>query len=176
MSVDPKNATVKALNLDPVTVKIEDVFDSTEVKEFTKKDGTKGEIKLPYRIRIIAKKEGVVSEEDTQSAVNTNDWSKKFYTKDGYVNYTRNQTLLAVIEILRKMEHKVAVELDEKGEFNINDLKNVKFEAILHTGDAGNWINWVLTFKHHGIPVPQSDTKPEAKEEETEVDEDSLPF
>lgn len=136
-------------------VRIDDVFDSPE--SITLPSGDK--IEKPYRIRILDSKGEIVSDISTKKNLSAKNWEKKFYTnKSGYIAYTKDETLLAVIKVLTAMKHPLIKKLNEEGEFNINDLKNVTFEAVLTGGSEAKfrWVNWVETFKHHNISVPEA--------------------
>ena len=166
MAVPKDIATVKASGLETEKVKIEGVFPSNEEpQEFKRADGSTFKIERPYKIRIVDASGEIVSEDISTKSVSTPQWEKKFYEKDGYWNYTRGEVLLAVMQILRETKHKIAVELEEKGEFNVNDLEGVEFDAVLAGNDGKKWINWVLTFAHYHIWVPERAKNSEVKEE-----------
>lgn len=168
MAVPKDMATVKASSLETEKVKIEGVFPSNEEpQEFTRGDGSTFTVERPYRIRIVDMQGNIVSEDVSTKTVSTPKWDKKFYQKDEYWNYTRGEVLLAVMQVLRQMNRKIAKECDEEGEFNINDLEGVEFDAVVGQGDGSNrWINWVLTFVHHGVWTPERTKSPEVKAEQ----------
>lgn len=147
---------VKATSFETEEVKIEDVFESTEVDKFTDSEGKEVEVAKPFRIRIVDAKGDILSDDSTRKTLAAKNWLKKFYkNKEGYWNFTRNENLLAIMEILKAKNHKIAKELEEKGEFNINDLKGVKFDAVVGGNDVSRWISWVQTFMANGVEVPE---------------------
>ena len=178
MSVPESKAIVKAATMETEQVKVVDVFESDKKKEFTKKNGEKGEILLPYRIRIEDSKGEIVSEEESTAALYTNKWLKKFYKgKTDYWNYTRNETLIAILEILRAKKHNLIDEIKEKGELNINHLRGVTFDAVLSKYENRKFINWVQTFFVNGVQVPeQEDNTPQVEKALAEHDPYDLPF
>lgn len=172
-------ATVRASALEAEKVKVEGVFPSNEEpQEFKRADGSTFKIERPYRIRIVDSAGEIVSEDISTRSVSTPQWDKKFYEKDGYWNYTRGEVLLAIMQILRQTKHKIAVELEEKGEFSVNDLEGIEFEAVLTGNGDKKWINWVLTFQHHGVWVPERSKEVTSVKQETpvtaEVDNSSM--
>lgn len=164
MAVSAKNAIIKANSIETQKVKIEDVFESTDVDKITV-NGEDREIPKPFRIRIVDSKGEVLFDDSTRSTLNTPNWDKKFYeNKSGYLTFTRGHTLLAIIQILRALNHPIAKKLDSDGELNINALKGVEFEAAIGTGEGSKFINWVQTFKANGVPTPEETKKEEKKE------------
>lgn len=150
-----------------VTAKITGVYESDKVEE---RGGYTFE--YPFRIRIEDGEGNILSDEETSSTLNTMNWSKKFYEKDRYINYTRYETLLAIMTILRAKPELDKQKLVESDEFDINKIVGYEFEVV--TGDNGTFINWYRTLQYHGIEVPQAN---ESKEVETISDtNDTLPF
>lgn len=184
--VDPKKSIIKYLEEpEAEPVKIELVAESNK----TKKIGQK-EVALPYRIRIINKNKDIVAENETLPYLTTNNWTKKFFInkKTGYVSFSYDSNLLAILEILRATKNKIVLDSEAAGEFNINNLEGVKFNAVIASYDGGKFIDWVKTFQINGVRVP---TKAElggsekttevkdidnSKEVESIIDPNDLPF
>lgn len=174
MSVDKEKSFIKYLDT-PETekVKIEGVFESIKTKQIGDR-----EILLPYRIRIVDNKGKIVSEDETLPTLYAKDWSKKFYlNKKGYIAFTRDHNLLAIVEILRAKKNDIIVKAAIDSKFNINDLEGVEFEAVVSEYEENRFIDWIGTFRVNGVEVPDLKTKTEDKvEPETTVDPNDLPF
>lgn len=137
-------------------LKVKDIFSCDDFKEFSKPDGSIGKIEYPYRIQIVEGKR-TVSNEPTTASLYAKDWMKKFYkatTGSGneLVAYTRNHTLLALIEI---MKAKNGLKIESGSMFNLNSIVGYEFEGVLvELKDRDPFIDWVSTFEHNGIKVP----------------------
>lgn len=143
----------------PYVLKVKDIFSCDEYKEFTNSKGEQSKIEFPYRIKIVEGKR-TVSDEPTTATMFAKDWRKKFYkaeTSSGneLVAYTRNHTLLAIIELMKKTK---GLKLEKGESFNLKNIEGFEFEGFLvELKDKDPFIDWPSTFEHNGIEVPQLD-------------------
>lgn len=178
-----KHSKVKIGGFTPMKVVVEDITDCEEVKEITKKNGEKAEIKFPFMVKIVTVKgKKTVLEEPSTSFLRTKDWSKKFYgaeytdsNGDTQVNhrFTQNHALLAISAIF---EGKEKADFNKIKEFDVNEFIGFEFEAkVVELEDGHAFIDWAQTFTLYNITLPFSDKK-ESQTEGTEDIDDEIPI
>jgi len=133
------------------TVKVEDINACEEEDDF-------GHFKIqyPYEITLVDSKGKVVLKEKTQKALFAKEWDKKFYVKtsnsgNDFPAFTRYMSLLALAEVKKAMTKE-----DLPPKLNLNNLVGFEFEAVVvRTDKMDPFIDWVGTFQHHQVRVPQ---------------------
>lgn len=170
-----KNSIIKPRELDIRKIEIRDVSDSHEQKDI----GNGKVIEFPYLLELVTfndnNKEVSLTVDPSQSVLEPKEWSKKFYTnKDGYTAFTRNHELTAVYQILKNKDQ---LDISEEG-FDVNSLIGKFFEGVVVINDNYKFVDWIDTFKHNDINVPDLNSK-KTNQEETEeesIDPNDLPF
>jgi hypothetical protein len=148
-----KNGKV-SLGKETQTVKLLDIFDSTDEKEgVNNQTGKKWKIKFPYRLRIINRNKDIVCDNSSQARLRVQNWNSLFYEKDGFVKFSMDSELLAVYTIYTK-ENNIT---ETVGSFDINDMIGFKFEAVVVEWKDGGFIDWIGTFQANGIRVPTAE-------------------
>lgn len=146
-----KNDTIEIKNnSDLVEAKVSDISDCEETKSLP--SGI--EIAYPYMITLEENGEvgQILSIDKSVATLRAKDWNKKFYvTKNGYVNFTRDHNLLAIVTILQQMGE---LELPEQGSFKVSSLIGKVFPVVVKTYGETKFIDWVQTFIDLGVPVP----------------------
>lgn len=137
------------------TVKLEKITDIDEVKQ-----AGAYEIKLSYQFDFVSADKETWSEKTT-SYLTAKDWNKRFYVnKSGYTNYTRDQTLNALVQIFTKLGDKDVVDGMTNKSLDIDLLIGKKFEAVLLVNSENQvYCDWVATFKANGVEVPNLEPK-----------------
>lgn len=172
MPLPKSEAVVKyGSSIDVHRVTIEDIMPCKEEKDLP----GGGKIKFPYSISFVDEDEDSIQTVNTTRTMRANNWSSKFYlNKKGYISFSANNELLAIMEILKATKHKLVKNLEEGEEFDLNDLISVEFEAAIGTYEDTRFIDWVNTFRHNGVEVPDLKEKSATKVSiDDEDDEDS---
>ena len=119
------------------------------VKEF---DGRKFE--LPVHVIISAEGVDEPLEFDSNTILMPKKWNKKFYTdKDDYVRATVDHVILWLFKIAAIKDP----ELMSKTQFDINDLEEMPFDAMVVQGDDYCFIDWVNTLIANGVSIPTAE-------------------
>lgn len=139
----------------------------------------RAKVALTIEVQVEGEKHTIV--EKSQSTLQAKDWSRKFYIdKAGNTKYTRNQTVLALVEIFKAKKNANLLEQLKKGEGVDLELFLKKEFAVsfvwLEDTDT-KFIDWYETLKLNGVKTPNlpSDNS-DMVESELSEDEDKLPF
>lgn len=144
------------------------------------------DIRATVGMEITCKVEGdkhVVTEE-SQSALSAKVWESKFYQDNyGNVRFTRNQALLAIVEIMKAIKNEKVIAELEKKTVDLEVLLKQPFKvALVIIEEKGlKFIDWSETMKLNGAEIPTLEPKASDNTkliEDTLVDESDsdLPF
>lgn len=164
---------------DPVLVKVQSITEIPESDPEHSDERGGYTFTFPIRISIIDQNKVRVANERSSLTLRPRDWGRKFYLNGkGFVSFTRNENLMAIFK-LYSIDHE-----DQGGKFNVYELEGFKFEAVVNYDFDEPFIDWVRTFKHNGVEVP--DLAPAVQEEVATVEQtkgavktiepDDLPF
>lgn len=173
MPIPKKESKIKYGNsFETQRVEIEDINPCDE----THKMPNGGEISFPYRIRIVDSEGDIISDNRTTKQTFVEDWKNgsHFYTNPkGYMTFSRDRDLLAIVTILKKKNYKALRDVEAGDEFDINDLIGAKFDAVLADVETGRFIDWTRTFMANDIEVPRSERVAATVDpDEVDIDED----
>lgn len=171
-------------NAEEVTIKLK------EIKDINKEvDMGSWKKKLPFELKysVPTLKSSVTAE--TMQTLKTDNWNKKFYVKNDQVRFTRENDLLALVEIFKAKKDKDILRAVETGEMDIDLFIGKEFDGVVveinNPEDEDEKlliIDWVGTFMANGVKVP---TPEELGHKQTSVmeeldpdndDEDELPI
>lgn len=167
--------------IESIKVKVIDIADCDDEKELP----SGSVIMFPYRVSIGKGKE-IYHNEHSTSSLTAKNWLGKFYERDGYMNFTRDNTILALNMIFSKQDPAFVEALKTKYKLErglnvtgyVNEFIGKEFDAVvIETATGTKFINWTQTFIANGIDVPVGGDieKPLTKEEKA-VKDGTLPF
>lgn len=125
-------------------------------------------------------KDGDKWTEKSLKTLQSKDWNKRFYLNtNGYVTYTRYQTLNALAEIFKARGDKDIISGLENKALDIDLFIGKKFNAVLlKNQNDETYCDWTETFRANGVQVPNLDQKDNSQVVEASLAKknDGLPF
>lgn len=173
-------------NAEEVTIKLKEIKDINEEQNMG--SWTK---KLPYELKysVPSLKAYVVTK--TMQTLKTDNWTKKFYLKNDQVRFTRENDLLALMEVFKAKKDKDILLAVKESAMDIDLFIGKEFDAVVveikNPEDEAEQIliiDWVATFQANGVKVPTAEelggsTKSDIDEDldtDKAEDTDELPF
>lgn len=141
------------------------------VKEF---NGNKFPLPIHVTISVDDKEQDIkeVLEFESNTILSPKSWNKKFYVgnKDGFVRTTADHAILWLFKIAVAKDP----ELMSGSQFDLNDLEEMPFDAMIVKEDDYCFIDWIGTLEANGVSTPSA--KELNTEEVFKDDVDSTPM
>lgn len=158
-----------------------------EAKDGGTKEAPFGSVERPFMVSMINEDKSIELDLWSTKSAYAQDWSKKFKrNSSGYITWSAwDDVILALIEVLKANEKDGGKRIDDlidERNFDVKkEIEGMKFEAVVKEGKSGmKFIDWVETFRHNKVLVPElpraTITVAEDSEKTEELDTSDLPF